>query len=209
VFSTPGNRPAITGTYSLPRRRGISRALYMASTRHSRRNCFPISPHLEHRIEVRASRRELVAQSADFQRQAVVLARSQAKLRQQREHHIECLRDLETRLQEGETVRHAVKSRQIEVSESLHRLAQAPISLIPQTTIQPVAYQKYFEGTRDAHKNARRQLARAFRIEKRAAMTSERPRMIAKMEETAICYSRLVGRHRRDRSSMDLREPSV
>jgi hypothetical protein len=44
VFGTLGSHPAMTGTYSLPRRKGISRAVYMASTVQPRQAYFgPLS----------------------------------------------------------------------------------------------------------------------------------------------------------------------
>lgn len=52
---------------------------------------------------------------------------------------MECLCDLETRMQEGETARRAVGSRQKDVSNSLHRLAQDQVDFNPQDAIEPLA----------------------------------------------------------------------
>jgi hypothetical protein len=193
VFSTPGNHPALTGTYSLLRRKRVSRAVYMASTHQSRRNYYPLSPGIEHRNQVRASRHQLTSQAADLQKQATALARSQAKLRRECEHHVECARNLETRIQEAETSRRALDLRHSQVSDSLDQLAQGQVDFNPQDTIESVIPEDHGERIRDASVDVRHQLTDTFQIEHKAVTTFNRPRRIAMLK--APQYFEFEARH--------------
>lgn len=193
VFSTPGNRPALTGTYSLLRRKRVSRAVYMASTHQSRQNYYPLYPGIERRNQVRASRHQLTSQAADLQKQATALARSQAKLRQEREHHLERARNLETRIQEAETARRALNLRHSQVSDSLDRLAQDQVDFNPQDTIENVIPEDHGERIRDASVDVRHQLTDTFQIEHKAVTTFNRPRRIAMLK--APQYFEFQARH--------------
>ena len=193
VFSTPGNRPALTGTYSLLRRKRVSRAVYMASTHQSRQNYYPLYPGIERRNQVRASRHQLTSQAADLQKQATALARSQAKLRQEREHHLERARNLEARIQEAETARRALDLRHSQVSDSLDRLAQGQVDFNPQDTIESVIPEDHGERVRDASVDVRHQLTDTFQIEHKAVTTFNRPRRIAMLK--APQYFEFEARH--------------
>ena len=193
VFSTPGNRPALTGTYSLLRRKRVSRAVYMASTHQSRQNYYPLYPGIERRNQVRASRHQLTSQAADLQKQATALARSQAKLIREREHHVECARNLETRIQEAETAHRALDLRHSQVSDSLDRLAQGQVDFNPQDMIESVIPEDHGERIRDASVDVRHQLTDTFQVEHKAFTTFNRPRRIAMLK--APQYFEFQARH--------------
>jgi seryl-tRNA synthetase len=167
----------------------------MALSRHSRQHYFPISPRLEHRIEARASRKSRIAEMAESQKQAAALVRGQARLRRQREHHLERVRDLERRIEEGETARRAINSQQSQVPGSLHRLAQDQVDFEVQDRTERVAPEDHFERTRNAPGDVRHQLKNAFHIEHEAVARFDRPRRIARLKGAELHISRLSSRH--------------
>lgn len=196
VFGTPGNHPAITGRYSLPRRKGISRAQYMGMSRRATQDYFPISPRLEHRIEARTSRKSRIAEAAESQKQAAALVRKQTRLRRQREHHLESARDLERRIEEGEVARRAIDSQQSQVPGSLHRLAQDQVDFEFQDRTERVAPEDHFERTRNLPPvDVRHQLKNAFHFEREAVARFDGPRRIARLKGAELHVSRLVSRH--------------
>jgi hypothetical protein len=199
VFSTQGDRPAVTGgAYSLrmprttagttsildgptkdttlPRGSGIIRAPSVASTSQSRRHNFPRSRRFEQLVESRASRRRLTAQAGYSQMAVVNHARQQGRLRKQLKHHKERVRDLESRMREGEELRQAGVERQTEEFLSLRRLAQGEVELEIGYTVDCI------QTRSDSPVSVRRQLARTFHVERKEVATFDRPRKVARLK---------------------------
>lgn len=186
VFGTPGSHPAMPGTYSLPRRKGISPAVYMASTVQSSQNYFPVSPRLERRIELKAFKRQFTFQAGTAQEEAMKIARKQAKLRRLQKHHKERLRDIRRRLHEGEMARRAVVSRQEALSLGFRIIAQEEADLSAQYAIRSVAPQTCYAPVNvrksdvDRPRQRRPQIGRPSHNDHKAGTAFKRPARPAK-----------------------------
>jgi hypothetical protein len=186
VFGEPGSHPAMTGTYSLPRRQGISRAVYMASTVQSRQAYFPVSPRLERRIELKAFKRQFTFEAGTAQEEAMKIARKQAKLRRQRRDHKERIRDIRKRMHEGELARRAVVSRQDALSLGFRIIAREEADLNAQYAIQSAAPETRYAPVNvgksdvDQLRRQRPQIGRPSHNENKAGTVFKRPARPAK-----------------------------
>jgi hypothetical protein len=137
VFSTPGDHPAATGTYTLNLPKKITsgvRAPCVASSSRSRGHNFPRSPRFIRLLCVRNYRREILADMGYAHIALVNHAREKARLQRQLDHHRECVRDLEARVREYDELVQAGVSRHIYFSEGLTYLARRESCLVNQYT---------------------------------------------------------------------------